>query len=269
MLVVFLWMANTYVGYNFYLKYGFHILWSYIVLVSIFALRHIYRVRKCLKEEKRQARERSSNLENHIRHLLNSPSFINHRDLKPYFSSDYWQWITNLNHNSNQSLAIIDQWKEDFPKEAMDTVFELTNVYLETRTKYMERIDKGESMLLLLPEAYQNVETMMVVYQLLEEGRADTWKESINLLKQENFQNQLLQEIKQTYQAIDKFSDRLADMGDEIRKELEWSAYQSQLAYDKQENYNNLQSQLLAENNQLQKNQLHMTSTLLIQELLK
>ena len=133
---------------------------------------------------------------------------------------------------------------------------------------YNNRIENGTSMIALLPKSYHDSKSLSVIWQLLNEGRADTWKESVNLMKTDQFQDQMLYTINNLYQSVDNLSSQLANDGKKLRESLEFSIQQQHSHYSELKQSNSKQNTLLEQNNKLLETQNNMTSALLMSELI-
>lgn len=183
--------------------------------------------------------------------------------------TDYYNQICIKYRDTVDSMAKINNLENSFSKDIFDTVFEQYRNYREAISEYNRRFDDGSSMLAILPKSYHNSESLSVIWKLLNEGRADTWKESVNLMRTDAFQDSMLSAIRNVYQSIDNLSSQLYYEGQRLRETLEHSIELQQSHFDSIESSNRHQNNLIAKNNELIETQNIITSNLLITELIK
>ena len=123
-------------------------------------------------------------------------------------------------------------------------------------------------MLAQIPTTYHESEKLSKIWMLLNEGRADTWKESVNLMRTDAFQENMLEAIRNTYQSVERLANQLYIEGQDLRASLEHSILQQQKYFESIESSNRQQNHLLAKNNELIETQNIITSNLLIAELM-
>lgn len=181
--------------------------------------------------------------------------------------SDYWNQISGQYSRNKEVLEVVKSWEKTYPEQEIKEVFKQDKEWKSASKEYNERFNNGSSMLSVLPEAYHDSESLSAIWQLLNEGRADTWKESVNLMKTEQFRDNILSEISQIYQSVDNLSTQLAYDGQKLRNSLEFSIQQHQNNYVELEHSNRQQTKLLKQNNQLLETQNAITSSLLLAEL--
>lgn len=182
--------------------------------------------------------------------------------------TDYLNKLINDYNKNIELLKTTDAWKNRYPKAAIKKVFKLNEKLSTALQDYNNRIENGTSMIALLPKSYHDSKSLSVIWQLLNEGRADTWKESVNLMKTDQFQDQMLYTINNLYQSVDNLSSQLADDGKKLRDSLEFSIQQQHSHYSELKQSNSKQNTLLEQNNKLLETQNNMTSALLMSELI-
>ena len=182
--------------------------------------------------------------------------------------TDYLNKLINDYNKNIELLKTTDAWKNRYPKAAIKKVFKLNEKLSTALQDYNNRIENGTSMIALLPKSYHDSKSLSVIWQLLNEGRADTWKESVNLMKTDQFQDQMLYTINNLYQSVDNLSSQLADDGKKLRDSLEFSIQQQHSHYSELKQSNSKQNTLLEQNNKLLEMQNNMTSALLMSELI-
>lgn len=182
--------------------------------------------------------------------------------------TDYLNKLINDYNKNIELLKTTDAWKNRYPKAAIKKVFKLNKKLSTALQDYNNRIENGTSMIALLPKSYHDSKSLSVIWQLLNEGRADTWKESVNLMKTDQFQDQMLYTINNLYQSVDNLSSQLADDGKKLRDSLEFSIQQQHSHYSELKQSNSKQNTLLEQNNKLLETQNNMTSALLMSELI-
>ena len=182
--------------------------------------------------------------------------------------TDYLNKLINDYNKNIELLKTTDAWKNGYPKAAIEKVFKLNKKLSTALQDYNNRIENGTSMIALLPKSYHDSKSLSVIWQLLNEGRADTWKESVNLMKTDQFQDQMLYTINNLYQSVDNLSSQLADDGKKLRDSLEFSIQQQHSHYSELKQSNSKQNTLLEQNNKLLETQNNMTSALLMSELI-
>ncbi|HFI0400708.1 TPA: hypothetical protein ACGOYC_000853 [Streptococcus suis] len=181
---------------------------------------------------------------------------------------DYYYPLSNKYKAAIDSMSELYSWERSFSKETFDTVFEQYREYQEACSEYINRFDNGSSMLAQIPTTYHESEKLSKIWMLLNEGRADTWKESVNLMRTDAFQESMLEAIRITYQSVERLTNQLYIQGQELRNSLEQSILQQQKHFESIESSNRQQNQLLAKNNELIETQNIITSNLLIAELM-
>ena len=182
--------------------------------------------------------------------------------------TDYLNKLINDYNKNIELLKTTDAWKNRYPKAAIKKVFKLNEKLSTALQDYNNRIENGTSMIALLPKSYHDSKSLSVIWQLLNEGRADTWKESVNLMKTDQFQDQMLYTINNLYQSVDNLSSQLANDGKKLRESLEFSIQQQHSHYSELKQSNSKQNTLLEQNNKLLETQNNMTSALLMSELI-
>lgn len=182
--------------------------------------------------------------------------------------TDYLNKLINDYNKNIELLKTTDAWKNRYPKAAIKKVFKLNEKLSTALQDYNNRIENGTSMIALLPKSYHDSKNLSVIWQLLNEGRADTWKESVNLMKTDQFQDQMLYTINNLYQSVDNLSSQLANDGKKLRESLEFSIQQQHSHYSELKQSNSKQNTLLEQNNKLLETQNNMTSALLMSELI-
>ena len=182
--------------------------------------------------------------------------------------TDYLNKLINDYNKNIELLKTTDAWKNRYPKAAIKKVFKLNEKLSTALQDYNNRIENGTSMIALLPKSYHDSKSLSVIWQLLNEGRADTWKESVNLMKTDQFQDQMLYTINNLYQSVDNLSSQLADDGKKLRDSLEFSIQQQHSHYSELKQSSSKQNTLLEQNNKLLETQNNMTSALLMSELI-
>ena len=182
--------------------------------------------------------------------------------------TDYLNKLINDYNKNIELLKTTDAWKNRYPKAAIKKVFKLNEKLSTALQDYNNRIENGTSMIALLPKSYHDSKSLSVIWQLLNEGRADTWKESVNLMKTDQFQDQMLYTINNLYQSVDNLSSQLANDGKKLRESLEFSMQQQHSHYSELKQSNSKQNTLLEQNNKLLETQNNMTSALLMSELI-
>ena len=182
--------------------------------------------------------------------------------------TDYLNKLINDYNKNIELLKTTDAWKNRYPKVAIKKVFKLNEKLSTALQDYNNRIENGTSMIALLPKSYHDSKSLSVIWQLLNEGRADTWKESVNLMKTAQFQDQMLYTINNLYQSVDNLSSQLANDGKKLRESLEFSIQQQHSHYSELKQSNSKQNTLLEQNNKLLETQNNMTSALLMSELI-
>ena len=182
--------------------------------------------------------------------------------------TDYLNKLINDYNKNIELLKTTDAWKNRYPKAAIKKVFKLNEKLSTALQDYNNRIENGTSMIALLPKSYHDSKSLSVIWQLLNEGRADTWKESVNLMKTDQFQDQMLYSINNLYQSVDNLSSQLANDGKKLRESLEFSIQQQHSHYSELKQSNSKQNTLLEQNNKLLETQNNMTSALLMSELI-
>lgn len=182
--------------------------------------------------------------------------------------TDYLNKLINDYNKNIELLKTTDAWKNRYPKAAIEKLFKLNKKLSTALQDYNNRIENGTSMIALLPKSYHDSKSLSVIWQLLNEGRADTWKESVNLMKTDQFQDQMLYTINILYQSVDNLSSQLADDGKKLRDSLEFSIQQQHSHYSELKQSNSKQNTLLEQNNKLLETQNNMTSALLMSELI-
>ena len=182
--------------------------------------------------------------------------------------TDYLNKLINDYNKNIELLKTTDAWKNRYPKAAIKKVFKLNEKLSTVLQDYNNRIENGTSMIALLPKSYHDSKSLSVIWQLLNEGRADTWKESVNLMKTDQFQDQMLYTINNLYQSVDNLSSQLADDGKKLRDSLEFSIQQQHSHYSELKQSSSKQNTLLEQNNKLLETQNNMTSALLMSELI-
>ena len=182
--------------------------------------------------------------------------------------TDYLNKLINDYNKNIELLKTTDAWKNRYPKAAIKKVFKLNEKLSTALQDYNNRIENGTSMIALLPKSYHDSISLSVIWQLLNEGRADTWKESVNLMKTDQFQDQMLYTINNLYQSVDNLSSQLANDGKKLRESLEFSIQQQHSHYSELKQSNSKQNTLLEQNNKLLETQNNMTSALLMSELI-
>ena len=182
--------------------------------------------------------------------------------------TDYLNKLINDYNKNIELLKTTDAWKNRYPKAAIEKVFKLNEKLSTALQDYNNRIENGTSMIALLPKSYHDSKSLSVIWQLLNEGRADTWKESVNLMKTDQFQDQMLYTINNLYQSVDNLSSQLANDGKKLRESLEFSIQQQHSHYSELKQSNSKQNTLLEQNNKLLETQNNMTSALLMSELI-
>ena len=182
--------------------------------------------------------------------------------------TDYLNKLINDYNKNIELLKTTDAWKNRYPKAAIKKVFKLNEKLSTALQDYNNRIENGTSMIALLPKSYHDSKSLSVIWQLLNEGRADTWKESVNLMKTDQFQDQMLYTINNLYQSVDNLSSQLADDGKKLRDSLEFSIQQQHSHYSELKQSNSKQNTLLEQNNKLLETQNDITSALLMSELI-
>lgn len=182
--------------------------------------------------------------------------------------TDYLNKLINDYNKNIELLKTTDAWKNGYPKAAIEKVFKLNKKLSTALQDYNNRIENGTSMIALLPKSYHDSKSLSVIWQLLNEGRADTWKESVNLMKTDQFQDQMLYTINNLYQSVDNLSSQLADDGKKLRDSLEFSIQQQHSHYSELKQSSYKQNNLLEQNNKLLETQNDITSALLMSELI-
>ena len=182
--------------------------------------------------------------------------------------TDYLNKLINDYNKNIELLKTTDAWKNRYPKAAIKKVFKLNEKLSTALQDYNNRIENGTSMIALLPKSYHDSKSLSVIWQLLNEGRADTWKESVNLMKTDQFQDQMLYTINNLYQSVDNLSSQLSNDGKKLRESLEFSIQQQHSHYSELKQSNSKQNTLLEQNNKLLETQNNMTSALLMSELI-
>lgn len=182
--------------------------------------------------------------------------------------TDYLNKLINDYNKNIELLKTTDAWKNRYPKASIKKVFKLNEKLSTALQDYNNRIENGTSMIALLPKSYHDSKSLSVIWQLLNEGRADTWKESVNLMKTDQFQDQMLYTINNLYQSVDNLSSQLANDGKKLRESLEFSIQQQHSHYSELKQSNSKQNTLLEQNNKLLETQNNMTSALLMSELI-
>lgn len=181
---------------------------------------------------------------------------------------DYYYPLSNKYKAAIDSMFELRSWESSFSKETFDTVFEQYRDYQEVSSEYNIRLKNGSSMLAQIPTTYHESGTLSKIWMILNEGRADTWKESVNLMRTDAFQESMLEAIRNTYQSVESLTYQLYIQGQELRTSLEQSILQQQKHFESIESSNRQQNDLLAKNNELIETQNIITSNLLITELM-
>ncbi|NQK92809.1 hypothetical protein HO498_00645 [Streptococcus suis] len=181
---------------------------------------------------------------------------------------DYYYPLSKKYKAAIDSMFELRSWESSFSKETFDTVFEQYREYQEVFSEYIIRLKNGSSMLAQIPTTYHESEKLSKIWMLLNEGRADTWKESVNLMRTDAFQESMLEAIRNTYQSVERLTNQLYIQGQELRTTLEKSILQQQRHFESIEFSNRQQNHLLAKNNELIETQNIITSNLLIAELM-
>lgn len=195
---------------------------------------------------------------------------------RSYNLNGFYRWVDTLNADTDKDrkeLETLSQCESQFPG-LLQKVFELDTAYTEESEKYHERIEKGESMVATLPEQYQNVNDILVAHLYVEEGRAENWKEVVNLMHDERHKHRvedLLSEIVSSIGYMDKTLDQFAYnmelQGQTLRRDLEFSARQQDVMNRQmREQTAHLQTQtsILADSNEQQR----FTNLMLLGQLL-
>ena len=182
--------------------------------------------------------------------------------------TDYLNKLINDYNKNIELLKTTDAWENGYPKAAIEKVFKLDKTLESALREYNNRINNGTSMIALLPKSYHDSKSLSVIWQLLNEGRADTWKESVNLMKTDQFQDQMLNTINNLYQSVDNLSSQLADDGKKLRDSLEFSIQQQHSHFSELKQSSYKQNNLLEKNNKLLETQNDITSALLMSELI-
>lgn len=105
-------------------------------------------------------------------------------------------------------------------REKMGDIFDdFANSFLPKalyeKNKFLQEFLKKQDELLqlfMLPKAYRNAEALCKMCILLKEGRASNWKELINLYKEEEFNNALLQKFNSMEDALVKLDEHLEEV---------------------------------------------------------
>ncbi|MDW8759353.1 hypothetical protein Q7W32_05880 [Streptococcus suis] len=181
---------------------------------------------------------------------------------------DYYYPLSKKYKAAIDSMFELRSWESSFSKETFDTVFEQYREYQEVFSEYNIRLKNGSSMLAQIPTTYHESGTLSKIWMILNEGRADTWKESVNLMRTDAFQESMLEAIRNTYQSVESLTYQLYIQGQELRTSLEQSILQQQKHFESIESSNRQQNDLLAKNNELIETQNIITSNLLIAELM-
>ena len=181
---------------------------------------------------------------------------------------DYYYPLSNKYKAAIDSMFELRSWESSFSKETFDTVSEQYRDYQEVSSEYNIRLKNGSSMLAQIPTTYHESEKLSKIWMLLNEGRADTWKESVNLMRTDAFQENMLEAIRNTYQSVERLANQLYIEGQDLRASLEHSILQQQKYFESIESSNRQQNHLLAKNNELIETQNIITSNLLIAELM-
>ena len=182
--------------------------------------------------------------------------------------TDYLNKLINDYTENKELLKTTEAWGNRYPKVAIEKVFKLDKTLESALREYNNRINNGTSMIALLPKSYHDSKSLSVIWQLLNEGRADTWKESVNLMKTDQFQDQMLNTINNLYQSVDNLSSQLADDGKKLRDSLEFSIQQQHSHFSELKQSSYKQNNLLEQNNKLLETQNDITSALLMSELI-
>ncbi|MBY5010389.1 hypothetical protein [Streptococcus suis] len=181
---------------------------------------------------------------------------------------DYYYPLSKKYKAAIDLMFELRSWESSFSKETFDTVFEQYREYQEVFSEYIIRLKNGSSMLAQIPTTYHESEKLSKIWMLLNEGRADTWKESVNLMRTDAFQESMLEAIRNTYQSVERLTNQLYIQGQELRTTLEQSILQQQKHFESIESSNRQRNHLLAKNNELIESQNIITSNLLIAELI-
>ena len=268
-------------------EYAFHVFLFFIAFVIVSALLSIITTpltisiwEKLVREpsaqskSKKIAKERYINSQTILKEYTNKSlsQFIEnniYNQLIPEaIPTNYLNKIVNDYNKNKELLKTAETWKKGYPKTAINKVFKLDKTLSRVYQRYYNRINNGTSMIALLPKSYHDSKSLSVIWQLLNEGRADTWKESINLMKTDQFQDQMLYAINNLYNSIDSLSSQLADDGKKLRDNLEFSIKQQQSHYSELKQSNHKQNNLLEQNNKLLEMHSDITSALLLSELI-
>lgn len=176
---------------------------------------------------------------------------INEQLIPSTIPSDYWNKLINDYNTNKELLNTSKEWQKNYPKASINKIFKLYRELSITKQQYYTRINENSSMIAILPQSYHDSNTLSVLWQLLNEGRADTWKESINLMKTEQFQEQMLYTINNLYHSIDRLTSQLADDGKKLRENLEYSIEQQRAHMSELKKSNHQQNTLLDKNNRI------------------
>lgn len=106
------------------------------------------------------------------------------------YGQNFWGWNSEYSElerfvtGHEQILSELTAYEEQFP-DLLNQVCHLDQVYTEACEIWDNRVESGQSMTMTLPEDYRDSSSLLALHHYLINGRAETWKEAINLMHTE------------------------------------------------------------------------------------
>lgn len=170
---------------------------------------------------------------------------------------DFWEWKSPYSElerfvaGQEQILSKLTTCEEQFPN-LLDRVFQLDQAYDEAVETWQNRVEAGQSMAMTLPEDYRQSSTLLALHHYLTNGRAENWKEAVNLMHTEAE----FAELKSQFDYLNNQIDGLHNDVYQLSTELEYQGMEHRKLLESQANDNFQANRQLAAQLQLQNAQL-------------
>lgn len=138
-----------------------------------------------------------------------------------YARLDLWQWQNRWSDlqtaitTHDQILADLAACEEQFPS-LLAHISQLDQAYEEALEIWENRVEAGQSMAMTLPQDYRQSSTLLALHHYVTNGRAENWKEAVNLMHTEAEFAEIKNRFDYLNQRMDGMQDSLYQLVDEL-----------------------------------------------------